>query len=181
MSRTKTNKFLTPAKAAENLGISVATLRKYSLIVERTTGDAGYFERNSQNNRLYTTKNLDDFKEMVELGHGPKMTLESAAKQIYPVTAPTEEVVDDNKLAEYEQTIADLRDSVTEKDQALADLQAQLDLAEQQLAEVKSYNQDLQAHLNATGDESVDSEIKERVNEQVHNDKKGHWWNRFRN
>ncbi|GAQ02182.1 hypothetical protein NBRC111452_2025 [Companilactobacillus farciminis] len=84
MSKVKTNNLLTPAQAAKDLGISVATLRKYSLIVEKTTANSKYFERNSQNNRLYTQKNIEDFKEMVKLSHGPKMTLETSAAQIYP-------------------------------------------------------------------------------------------------
>ena len=37
-----------PAKTAEELHISVATLRKYSLIVEKVTGNKDYYERTKQ-------------------------------------------------------------------------------------------------------------------------------------
>lgn len=179
MSRAKSNKFLTPAKAAEELGISVATLRKYSLIVEHTTGNADYFERNSQNNRLYTAKNLEDFKQMVELGHRPKMTLDSAAKQIFPVASEDAEETDgkDVEVAQLKKTLEDLRANEDKKDQTIADLK-------QQLADAKEEKDSLQSQFDRFKEENEktqDAVIKEKVNEQVHedNDKGGHWWNRF--
>lgn len=126
MTNTKDTKFLTPAQAAEILGISVATLRKYSLIVEHSTNNTGYFERNKQNNRLYTQKNLDDFSKMVELGHGPKMTLQSAAKQIYPVSEAVEETAGDSsngthnaQVANLENTIKELRANIDQQDRVI--------------------------------------------------------------
>ncbi|WP_125763332.1 hypothetical protein [Companilactobacillus hulinensis] len=180
MSRAKSSKFLTPAKAAEGLGISVATLRKYSLIVEHTTGNSDYFERNSQNNRLYTSKNLDDFKEMVELGHRPKMTLDSAAKQIFPVADAEAETTDgnDGKVTELQKTISTLKDEAKKSEETIADLK-------QQLADAKEEKDSLQSQFDRFKEESkrtADAVIKEKVNEQVHEEheeNKGHWWNRF--
>lgn len=173
MSNVKNENFLTPAQAAKELGISVATLRKYSLIVEHTTGNANYFERNSQNNRLYTSENLDDFKKMVDLGHEPKMTLDLAAQKVYPSKEKVE-VADDNHLA---QDIADLK----------AENKKQLATIEQlktEVADLKSANKELEsknATLKTKNEKSEEktTELKERVNEQVKDDKKGHWWNRF--
>ncbi|WP_125771000.1 hypothetical protein [Companilactobacillus furfuricola] len=129
MTNTKDTKFLTPAQAAEILGISVATLRKYSLIVEHSTNNSGYFERNKQNNRLYTQKNLDDFSKMVELGHGPKMTLQTAAKQIYPVSEATVESAGDSsngthnaQVANLENTIKELRANIDQQDRVIQNL-----------------------------------------------------------
>ncbi|WP_125591231.1 hypothetical protein [Companilactobacillus jidongensis] len=179
MSKAKSSKFLTPAKAAESLGISVATLRKYSLIVEHTTGNTDYFERNSQNNRLYTTKNMEDFKQMVELGHRPKMTLDSAAKQIFPVANDSTEETDssDVEVAQLKKTLEDLRANEDKKNQTIADLK-------QQLADAKEEKDSLQSQFDRYKEDSEKNQdvvIKEKVNEQVHedNDKSGHWWNRF--
>ncbi|MCH4008992.1 hypothetical protein [Companilactobacillus sp.] len=129
MTNTKNTKFLTPAQAAEILGISVATLRKYSLIVEHSTNNGGYFERNKQNNRLYTQKNIDDFNKMVELGHGPKMTLESAAKQIYPVSEANNDGTTDAsngthnaQVANLENTIKELRANIEQQDRVIQNL-----------------------------------------------------------
>ena len=48
-----------PAKTAEELHISVATLRKYSLIVEKVTGNKDYYERTKQKSRLYSAKDIE--------------------------------------------------------------------------------------------------------------------------
>ncbi len=133
MVLTNTMKFLTPAQAAEILGISVATLRKYSLIVEHSTNNPGYFERNKQNNRLYTQKNLDDFNKMVELGHGPKMTLQSAAAQIYPISDDSEPETPEAsngthnaQVANLENTIKELRANIDQQDRVIENLSKKL-------------------------------------------------------
>jgi DNA-binding transcriptional MerR regulator len=133
MVLTNTTKFLTPAQASEILGISVATLRKYSLIVEHSTNNPGYFERNKQNNRLYTQKNLDDFNKMVELGHGPKMTLQSAAAQIYPISDDSEPETPEAsngthnaQVANLENTIKELRANIDQQDRVIENLSKKL-------------------------------------------------------
>lgn len=124
---------MTPAQAAEILGISVATLRKYSLIVEHATDNSGYFERNKQNNRLYTQKNIDDFNKMVELGHGPKMTLQTAAQQIYPTSAEQKKSKTAKKsssknseVAALENTIKELRANIDQQDRVIENLSKKL-------------------------------------------------------
>ncbi|WP_125713348.1 MerR family transcriptional regulator [Companilactobacillus kedongensis] len=173
MSNVKNEDFLTPAQAAKELGISVATLRKYSLIVEHTTENANYFERNSQNNRLYTSTNLDDFKKMVELGHEPKMTLDLAAQKVYPTTDEAK-TTDDSHL---EQGIADLK---AENKKQLGTIEK----LKKEVSDLKAANEKLESSNETLKTENVQSEertseLKERVNEQVQDDKKGHWWNRF--
>ena len=185
MSKVKTNNLLTPAQAAKDLGISVATLRKYSLIVERTTKDSQYFERNSQNNRLYTSKNIEDFKEMVKLSHGPKMTLETSAMQIYP-TADVKETTDadqNDEISELHTTIAKLESENKKREMTINELQ-------KELTDVQKSKEQLQVELDTFKQQSEekaenenvekDENIKERVNEKVNDDKKGHWWNRFK-
>lgn len=73
----------TPAELAALLHISVPTLRKYSLLIEKVTGNSHYFTRNQQNVRAYSEKDLASLKELAELSKQPNMTLQSAAEQIY--------------------------------------------------------------------------------------------------
>ncbi|MFC6176506.1 hypothetical protein ACFQAV_06615 [Companilactobacillus huachuanensis] len=185
MSKVKTNNLLTPAQAAKDLGISVATLRKYSLIVERTTENGQYFERNTQNNRLYTQKNIEDFKEMVKLSHGPKMTLETAAVQIYPtadVKADTD-AKQNGELSELQTTVAKLESENKKRELTIKELQEELSDAEkakeQLQAELDTLKQQATEKAEST-DVKIDENIKERVNEKVNDDKKEHWWNRFK-
>lgn len=186
MSNVKTNNLLTPAQAAKDLGISVATLRKYSLIVERTTENSKYFERNSQNNRLYTQKNIEDFKEMVKLSHGPKMTLETSAMQIYPTAEVKEqsETNQDDEISALHTTIAKLESENKKRAMAIKELQQELTdtqkSKEQLQVELESFKQQAEEKVEDV-DPEKDETIKERVNEKVNDDKKGHWWNRFMN
>lgn len=184
MSKVKTNNLLTPAQAAKDLGISVATLRKYSLIVEKTTENSQYFERNSQNNRLYTQKNIEDFKEMVKLSHGPKMTLETAAVQIYPTTDVKSEskAKQSDEVTELQTTVAKLESENKKRELTIKELQQELADAqkskEQLHAELTTLKQQAEEKAENTSVKK-DENIKERVNEKVNDDKKGHWWNKF--
>lgn len=75
-----------PAAAAQELGISVATLRKYSLIVEKVTGNAEYYERTKQKSRLYTKKDIRDLDDFHKLSKNNGLTLQDAARQIFAVS-----------------------------------------------------------------------------------------------
>ncbi|AKP68034.1 hypothetical protein [Companilactobacillus ginsenosidimutans] len=208
MTNTKTNKFLTPAQAADILGISVATLRKYSLIVEHSTNDGGYFERNKQNNRLYTQKNLDDFNKMVELGHGPKMTLQTAAAQIYPVSDAAKATNGDNngtthnaQVANLENTIKELRANIEQQDRVIQNLSKKVIklqegkaddntksekdtkyseyLAKVRDAKAKKDKAD-SVKTSSSSKDGENSKLQTLVNMQVGEQKKGkHWWDRF--
>ena len=184
MSKVKTNNLLTPAQAAKDLGISVATLRKYSLIVEKTTANSKYFERNSQNNRLYTQKNIDDFKEMVKLSHGPKMTLETSAAQIYPAADAKEsaDTKQNDEIAGLQETVAKLESANKKRELTIKELQQELNDAqkskEQLQIELDTLKQQAKEKVE-NNDTQKDENIKERVNEKVNDDKKGHWWNKF--
>ncbi|WP_125767259.1 MerR family transcriptional regulator [Lapidilactobacillus wuchangensis] len=80
---TETNQQYMPADLAKLLHISVPTLRKYSLLVEKVTSNTNYFTRNQQNVRSYSEKNLADLQKLVELSKQRDMTLQSAAQQIF--------------------------------------------------------------------------------------------------
>ncbi|HIY92260.1 hypothetical protein [Companilactobacillus sp. HBUAS56275] len=186
MTKVKSNNLLTPAQAAKDLGISVATLRKYSLIVERTTENSKYFERNSQNNRLYTQKNIEDFKEMVKLSHGPKMTLETSAMQIYPTSEVKKDKAevgqDAEKVKELQVTVAKLESENKKRELTIKELQDELNDAQKAKEELQVEldtlkQQDAEKVETTTSNNSEN--LKERVNEKVNDDKKGHWWNKF--
>lgn len=75
-----------PAETAEELHISVATLRKYSLIVEKVTGNKNYYERTKQRSRLYSTKDIEDLKAFKALSKNADLTLQEAARQVFAVS-----------------------------------------------------------------------------------------------
>lgn len=152
-----------PKAAAEELGISVATLRKYSLIVEKVTGNPNYFARTKQKARLYHQKDIDDLKAFHRLSKNSGLTLQEAARQIYAVSdkkdeKPKEEpkkatpytsrdVMDTKEVVKLLNT---LQQTISNQNEAISSLQKQLNVIQKQ-------NQDLieaQKRLAAPKDNS---------------------------
>lgn len=134
-----------PAAAAKELGISVATLRKYSLIVEKVTGNAEYYERTKQKARLYSKKDIKDLDDFHKLSKNNGLTLQEAARQIFAVS---EKKITDKKRVEKEKEetiptdvmdtqevvrlLNTLQRTIANQNQAIEDLQKQLTRIEKQ-------------------------------------------------
>ena len=161
-----------PAKTAEELHISVATLRKYSLIVEKVTGNKDYYERTKQKSRLYSAKNIEDLKAFRALSKNADLTLQEAARQIFAVSdKKTEEV---KKAAKIQKSVATntatvdadqvvklltmLQNTIASQNKAIEDLQ-------KQVARVEAQNRKLidRSHQLAEP-ESDDSAEKQEAN-----------------
>lgn len=131
-----------PAAAAKKLGISVATLRKYSLIVEKVTGNSNYFERTKQKARLYHKKDVDDLDAFHKLAKNKGLTLQEAARQIYAVSEKKDDQqvakVDPNKdkqLVDSKQVVkllGALQQTIASQNKAIENLQKQLNRIEKQ-------------------------------------------------
>lgn len=128
-----------PAVAAEKLGISVATLRKYSLIVEKVTGNSQYYDRTKQRARLYHKKDLDDLAAFRKLAKSSKLTLKETARQIYAVSKQQPQAA--KNIAKKTNTVDflqmgkllnALQQTIMNQNHAITSLQKQLDRIEQQ-------------------------------------------------
>lgn len=161
-----------PAKTAEELHISVATLRKYSLIVEKVTGNKDYYERTKQKSRLYSEKDIEDLKAFRALSKNADLTLQEAARQIFAVSdKKTEEVKEAAKMQKSIATntatvdadqvvklLTMLQNTIASQNKAIEDLQ-------KQVARVEAQNKKLidRSHQLAEP-ESDDSTGKQEVN-----------------
>ena len=138
-----------PKAAAQELGISVATLRKYSLIVEKVTGKSDYFARTKQKARLYHQKDIDDLKAFHRLSKNSGLTLQEAARQIYAVSEkkPEPETKEPAPKLAYNSTdvmdteqvvklLNTLQKTISNQNEAINSLQKQLNVIQKQ-------NQDL--------------------------------------
>ena len=67
--------------AAKKLGIAVTTLRKYSSLIEKLSGNKSYFERDSNNSRLYTNVDVSVLKRAIALKVRPDFSLEKSIRQ----------------------------------------------------------------------------------------------------
>ncbi|KRM06840.1 MerR family transcriptional regulator [Lactobacillus kitasatonis] len=186
-----------PKAAAEELGISVATLRKYSLIVEKVTGNPNYFARTKQKARLYHQKDIDDLKAFHRLSKNSGLTLQEAARQIYAVSdkkdeKPKEEpkkatpytsrdVMDTKEVVKLLNT---LQQTISNQNEAISSLQKQLNViqkqnqdlieAQKQLAAPKDNSDKIAALPDISGMVSDDepkkdaAEKREEVKEDMH-------------
>lgn len=156
-----------PAAAAEKLGISVATLRKYSLIVEKVTGNKQYFERTKQRARLYHQKDLDDLDAFHKLAKNSSLTLQEAARQIYAVSDKKAEEKKRKTKKDDKQTelmdphqmvklLGALQQTIASQNEAIDSLQKQLNRIEKQNQELLKSQTKLTAPKN-------DSEIDPKI------------------
>lgn len=153
----------TPSVAAKELGISVATLRKYSLIVEKVTGNSDYYERTKQKARLYRKQDISDLDAFQQLSKKSNLTLQEAARQIYAVS---DKKTEDKKRAEKEKSQAiatDLMDTqevvklLNTLQQTIANQNQAIDSLQKQLTRVEKQNQELlekQKELAAPADQA---------------------------
>ncbi len=73
--------YISPNVAAKKLGIAVTTLRKYSSLIEKSSGNNSYFERDSNNSRLYTHGDVSVLKRVIALKVRPDLSLEKSIEQ----------------------------------------------------------------------------------------------------
>lgn len=138
---------MAPAATAKKLGISVATLRKYSLIVEKVTGNKKYYERTKQKARLYHEKDIKDLDAFHKLARNSGLTLQEAARQIYEVrdkndpdqSKDAEDRVQDKALMTTPQVVKllkALQQTIGNQNKAIDSLQKQLSKIEKQNKEL---------------------------------------------
>lgn len=143
--------YKTPGQVAKLIGVSVPTLRKYSLMIEKATNNR-YFERNQQNTRLYTAQNIERLKELTKLSKSPDRTLQDVIAQLYtiidaeqPVTsedtaqvqATVEKVHQDQTnelapMAQFMNVLTTMQDTVSQQKQTIDALQQQLQIVQEQ-------------------------------------------------
>ena len=166
----------TPAAAAKKLGVSVATLRKYSLIVEKVTGNENYFERTKQKSRLYHQKDIEDLDAFYKLAKTKGLTLKDAARQIYAVSDnkeskkakkadihTQEETPDKNQLMDPRQVaklLGALQNTIATQNSAIDSLKKQLDRIEKQNKELLEKQDVLEAPKSDTSKKDLEIDPK---------------------
>ncbi|WEV37124.1 transcriptional regulator [Lactobacillus sp. ESL0677] len=132
-----------PAATARQLHVSVATLRKYSLIVERITGKPDYYARTKQKARLYSKQDVQDLDDFHKLAQNNGLTLQEAARQVYAVSDKDDEQIGAASAKREVMTTPQavkllnaLQQTISQQNTAIKDLQAQLNRIEQQNKEL---------------------------------------------
>lgn len=118
------------SEAAKQLGVSEATLRKYSQIVEKVTANPAYFSH-VKNARRYSAENLADLKKMQEMNKEGK-TLDQVAQELFAGEDSKADELQELKknLAQKDEEIAALKTQVAELAQAMAPAENKADPAD---------------------------------------------------
>lgn len=122
------SKQMKTSEAAKQLGVSEATLRKYSQIVEKVTANPAYFSH-VKNARRYSAENLADLKKMQEMNKEGKV-LDQAAQELFA----GEQVAEDSKADE----LQELKKNLAQKDEEIAALKVQVAELAQAIAPVEN-------------------------------------------
>lgn len=191
---------LTPSQVAQELNISVTTLRKYSLIVEKVTENASFFARTS-NRRNYSQTNVADIKQMLLLNKRDNLNLEVAAKQVFNPEAIVEETTNvttdeklqqeivslKNELKKLQQENSELRNKLAKSTEKVSDSDEKAEkdrkYEEMLVAARKARAEKLKAAEHDTlieNDIQTPEKIRTLVSMQVEEShKKRKWWNKF--
>ena len=180
MSEDKHNfeELTAPSATAKYLHISVATLRKYSLIVEKVTGKPDYYARTKQNARLYSKQDVQDLEDFHKLAQDNGLTLQEAAQQVFAVTAKKDkpEKTEDDKKQEVMSTsqmvklLNALQQTIGQQNTALSNLQKQLDHIEKQNKQLLEKQKELETPASKTTSSEDDFSVLPDISGIVTND-----------
>lgn len=124
------------ATVAKKVGISTESLRRYSSMVEKVTGNDHYFERTKQKSRLYRKQDIKDLEAMRRLTKEQGLTIEKAARQIFEIHQPEtdqQEVLDPAKM---QQLLGALQQTIAAQNKVISQLESKLDTIAAQNKEI---------------------------------------------
>lgn len=141
MAKEQNQELLMPSAAAKQLGISVTTLRKYSLLAEKVTQDNNHYHRTKQNSRLYSADDIADLKRVHQIAKEKSVTLEEATAEVFGASltqglAINEQAGDLVDMQQFAQFVNALEQTIMQQNQAINALKEQLDTISEQNQEL---------------------------------------------
>ncbi|WEV71000.1 DUF948 domain-containing protein [Lactobacillus sp. ESL0785] len=161
-----------PAATAKQLHLSVATLRKYSLIVEHVTGKPDYYARTKQRARLYSKQDVQDLNDFHKLAQNNGLTLQEAAMQVFAVSdkkrkSPIPKKQEMMTASQAVKLLNALQQTISEQNTAIKNLQEQLDRIEKQNSELLAKQDQLHQKQDDEADFSALPDISGIVTEEA--------------
>ena len=170
---------LFPKEAADAIGIAPATLRKYSQIVEEVLDNSNFFSRTEQNNRTYSSKNIELLKkishESSETKKPVKTIVETLKKENAELFEDSEKVVENKKPQKIQQSkqnapqiqVQEFLNIIQKQDQKIDQLMQMVASLSTELKEVKPMIE--QSNNLLENHSTINSKTTEE--KEVHNDK----------
>uniref|UniRef100_UPI00403F806B MerR family transcriptional regulator n=1 Tax=Lentilactobacillus hilgardii TaxID=1588 RepID=UPI00403F806B len=179
VTRIAAKSFYTVSQISKKLDVNPNTLRTYSLLIEKETGNDAYFDRSKSGARLYTEKQLNDLEQVIKIKKNADETLQSAIQSVYSeVTVPIVPRNVSNVSNGNEQLLKLLRALEAKnnsRDQEVKSLSYKIDVQSKTISELVEQNKKLLEHFD-----SLKAEFKSFRKANI-NDSKKHkgFWQRF--
>lgn len=125
-------KVYSPGEIAKLLNVKESTLRKYSILLEKT----GYtFQRNNQKQRWYSDNDVIALQKLVTLKNNADMSLKDCAESVYLWAKGgnvTQELpVTDNDTERYNNDITQMKELILKQNELIGELFNRLDRQQQ--------------------------------------------------
>lgn len=130
--------YSTATQVATVLGVKAVTVRKYALAVEQETGNPNFFDRDSSNSRIYTSQQVDQFKQLMTLKSKPNETLKTAVRALYAPFKVNDTQTAKNELTDVQngnQRVLKLLQQVSDREKARDETIKQLQSDNKELKE----------------------------------------------
>lgn len=82
MKEIQATEYVSAKEICKTLKVQLSTLRKYAALLDEKAKSEFYFDRDEQNNRMYTQDNVKAFKRVMSLKNKPNYTLNDAINEV---------------------------------------------------------------------------------------------------
>lgn len=82
MKEIQATEYIPAKEICKTLKIQLSTLRKYAALLDEKANTEFYFDRDEQNNRMYTQDDVKAFKRVMVLKNKPNYTLNDAINEV---------------------------------------------------------------------------------------------------
>ena len=135
MKEIQATEYVSAKEICKTLKIQLSTLRKYAALLDEKANTEFYFDRDEQNNRMYTQDDVKAFKRVMVLKNKPNYTLNDAINEVIGLEhRPTT----DTHIAVNEQYVEVLQSFVVQQTNYLEENRIALQRKDEQIDRLES-------------------------------------------
>jgi len=135
MKEIQVIEYVSAKEICKTLKIQLSTLRKYAALLDEKANTEFYFDRDEQNNRMYTQDDVKAFKRVMVLKNKPNYTLNDAINEVIGLEhRPTT----DTHIAVNEQYVEVLQSFVVQQTNYLEENRIALQRKDEQIDRLES-------------------------------------------
>lgn len=157
MKDIQATEYISAKEICKTLKVQLSTLRKYAALLDEKAHTEFYFDRDEQNNRMYTQDNAKAFKRVMLLKNKPNYTLNDAINEVIGLEhRPTT----DTHIAVNEQYVEVLQFFVVQQTNYLEEYQSALQKKDEQIDRKDEQIDRLESLVSSLIENNVDKKKK---------------------